>query len=46
MTAKEMFEFCKKLIEEGKGDYLLTCEGGCVKLSDPEVIDKFKEVVF
>lgn len=47
MTVEEVYKYLEELINKGKGDYKLTCEGGCVLICAPgKVWDEFKEIEF
>lgn len=47
MTVKELHEFLTQLIEQGKGDYEMFCEGGYCPLGITEnsVWDERKEII-
>ena len=38
MTVEEMYKYLEKLIEEGKGDFRLTCDGGINPVGAPGII--------
>lgn len=45
-TVEKMYKFLELLIKDGKQDYILTCEGGCVGLGKPMIWEEYKEIEF
>ncbi len=45
-TVETMYKFLELLIKDGKQDYVVTCEGGCVSLGKPIVWENRKEIEF
>ena len=45
-TVESMYKFLELLIKDGKQDYTLTCEGGCVGLGKPTIWEVRKEIEF
>lgn len=38
MTVEEMYRYLEELIKDGKGDYILTCDGGLNPVGGPGII--------
>lgn len=45
ITVEELYEQLEKLIDEGKGDYRVTCEGGCVGIDGIYDIDDLNKKI-
>lgn len=45
-TVEKMYKFLELLIKDGKQDYILTYEGGCVGLGKPMIWEEYKEIEF
>lgn len=45
ITVVELYRQLERLIEEGKEDYRVTCEGGCVGIDGIDIIDDKNEKI-
>lgn len=45
MKVKEMYEYLRELIQEGKGEYYLVCEGGLGGVGGPGIIDEKNKTI-
>lgn len=44
-TVRQLKEIFEDLTNRGKGDYIVTCEAGCVAIDSLEVWDSSKEII-
>ena len=45
-TVDELIVILQDISKQGRGDYIVLCEGGCVGIGSAEVWDKDKEIIF